>query len=345
MTEKQISVIVPCYNVENYIDRCFDSIAKQTFGIEQLEIIMVDDASTDNTWQKMVEIEKQYPESVMIIHLDENGRQGRARNLALTYASAPFIMYVDSDDWIEEDIIQVLFDAMMQNDCDVVSCGFVRDDGKGGNINALSEQSEFKVFNIDNDKKRGVFLMCMSMGLTVWGKLYKRSFLCENDIYFPEGCAYEDRFTMLLMYMYAKKIAVTDRELYHYFVNEQSTVMKKGADHHFDMIRVDDYAFNELRKRGFIDRNGQEIECYYLLIAYAAALKVISFTYDNPPYEFYIELRESLIDKFPNFACNPYIKEYATEFNYYVIQTLSSKLSREEFASLCSSFRKKLKMG
>ena len=87
--EKLISIIVPCYNVELYIDRCFASLAAQTIGLDKLEIILVDDCSTDHTWEKLTAIEASYPESVMIIHSDENGHLGRARNIGMEYATAP----------------------------------------------------------------------------------------------------------------------------------------------------------------------------------------------------------------------------------------------------------------
>ncbi len=102
--DKLISIIIPCYNVQSYIDRCFQSLLAQTIDFDRLEIILVDDCSTDATWEKLTAIEAAYPESVMIIHCDENGHQGTARNIGLTYASAPYIGFVDSDDWIEPDM-------------------------------------------------------------------------------------------------------------------------------------------------------------------------------------------------------------------------------------------------
>ena len=105
----EISVIIPCYNVESYIDRCLTSITSQTIDLSLLEIICIDDASTDNTWSKLQAWETTYPENIMIIHCDENGRQGTARNIGLQYASAPWIAYIDSDDWIELDYFEKLY--------------------------------------------------------------------------------------------------------------------------------------------------------------------------------------------------------------------------------------------
>ena len=89
--EKKISIIIPCYNVESYLDRCFESLKHQTLGFEQMELIFVNDASTDGTLDKLTALESQYPENIIVINFTENRRQGTARNVALEYASAPYI--------------------------------------------------------------------------------------------------------------------------------------------------------------------------------------------------------------------------------------------------------------
>ena len=99
----KISIIIPCYNVAEYIDRCLNSIISQTIGLEALEIICIDDASTDNTWQKLQQWEHSYPEQILLVHCDNNARQGTARNIGLSYASSLWISFIDSDDWIEPD--------------------------------------------------------------------------------------------------------------------------------------------------------------------------------------------------------------------------------------------------
>lgn len=339
--KKIISVIIPCYNVENLIDRCLDSIEKQTIGIDNLEIILVDDASTDKTWSKIEAFEQRYPESVMAIHCDENGRQGTARNIGMQYASAKYIAFIDSDDWIEEDMLESLYQPMTSHDYDFTACGFWRDKADGSLLISRNEGSGDKHFIIDNDSKRGTFIMCMSAGLTAWGKLYRRSFLLDNDIYFLEKCAYEDRFFILLVYLYAKDVLVIDNRCYHYFVNMNSTVLKSGASYHFDIIDVDNATWNECERRGFLNRIQDELECYFLLIGYLAALKLVSFRYETPPYEFFARLKEETLKKIPDYKSNPYIKDYATEFNYGVLETLALPIDEKTFLLLCETIKKR----
>ena len=99
---KKVSVVIPCYNAAAWLPKCFLSLAEQTMGMEDLELIFVDDASTDNgrTWEMLLLFERAYPDSVIVIRLEENRRQGGARNEALLYASGEYISFVDADDWV-----------------------------------------------------------------------------------------------------------------------------------------------------------------------------------------------------------------------------------------------------
>jgi glycosyltransferase involved in cell wall biosynthesis len=105
----KISVIIPCYNVEAYIDRCLESVMSQTIGLEHLEVIAVNDASTDRTLEKLYQWERRFPENIMVITYEKNIRQGGARNIGLQYASGEYIGFVDADDWIDSAMYQKLF--------------------------------------------------------------------------------------------------------------------------------------------------------------------------------------------------------------------------------------------
>lgn len=119
-----ISVIIPCYSAESYIDYCLESIVSQTIGIDQLEIILVNDASTDSTYEKLCEWEQRFPESILVISYDENLRQGGARNVGLNYARGTYLSFVDIDDWIEPDMYEKMFSKAVAFDTDIVICNF-----------------------------------------------------------------------------------------------------------------------------------------------------------------------------------------------------------------------------
>ncbi|GHU42013.1 hypothetical protein FACS1894111_05240 [Clostridia bacterium] len=124
-----ISVILPCYNVAPYLPRCMKSLEEQSIGIENLELIFVDDASTDDgaTWNAILDFEAKYPNQVIAIQHEENKKQGGARNTGLRYASAEYVGFVDPDDWIERDMYKALYDKAVEHDCEVVWCRMYTD--------------------------------------------------------------------------------------------------------------------------------------------------------------------------------------------------------------------------
>ncbi len=143
-----ISIIVPCYNVEKYIDRCVDSLVTQTVGLDEMEIILVNDASTDDTLSHLQKWEKLYPNNIMVITYETNLRQGGARNVGLSYARGEFIGFVDSDDWVEPQMYEFLLKGIEESGCDISRCKYIRDPGKEGSGYKLKKGS-FKNDTVD----------------------------------------------------------------------------------------------------------------------------------------------------------------------------------------------------
>ena len=340
--DKLISIIIPCYNVEKYIDRCFESLLSQTIGFDKLEIIMIDDCSTDRTWDKLTAIEASYPESVMIIHCDENGHQGRARNIGLQYASAPYVGYVDSDDWIEPDMYEKLYQKMTEHNCDIVMCQNWRDTALSGQILAPKPTGEAdRLLEIDTVEKRKIFIACGSIGYGAWDKLFTREFLVENDIFFPEGLAYEDHFFATLLYFYAKRVYILEERLYHYYVNPASTVLSPNATHHFNILTVDRLMWAECENRGFLTEYRKEMEYQFLTLCYLAAMKMISLRLTHVPYDFFLELKDETLKRVPDYHSNPYIKDYVTELNQVLLRLLDLPISEQDLNAVCNAVRMK----
>lgn len=122
--KEKISIIIPCYNVEGLIKRCLDSIFAQAAETVSFEVICVDDKSSDRTLDILLSYEEQNPENMIIISLEENGKQGRARNIALDYATGEYIMYVDADDVIAQGMLETLYRAIKKYQCDVAECAY-----------------------------------------------------------------------------------------------------------------------------------------------------------------------------------------------------------------------------
>ena len=351
--DKLISIIIPCYNVEKYIDRCFGSLLNQTIGLDNLELIFIDDCSADGTWDKLTAIEASYPESVLIIRCDENGHQGRARNIGLQYASAPYIGYADSDDWVEPDMYEKLYEKMTAYQCDIVRCRSWRDsqqnchDGLQNGSDAMPGQKlapkltgeADMQFMIDTVEKRKILIASVSLGTTVWDKLFAKDFLVQNNIFFPEGIAYEDHFFSTLLYFYVHRVYVLEERLYHYCVNPASTVLSPNASYHFDILTADKMMWSECESRGFLNEYHKEVEYQFLTLCYLGAMKMISLRFTKAPYDFFLELKEETLKRIPDYRANPYIKDYVTEMNRILLQLLDLPVGEQDLNAVCNVIR------
>lgn len=345
--EKQISIIVPCYNVENYIDRCFRSIEKQTIGIDRLEIILVDDCSTDSTWEHLIAFEKRYPESVTVIRCDENGRQGKARNIGLAYATSPYIGFVDSDDWIESDMFQKLYEKMILYNSDIVMCASWRDMDCADQVLPPKREKEKddRFLLIDTEEKRKLLLANSILEFCVWNKLYRRDFLEENHINFPENLAYEDHYFATLLYFYVKRIYILEERLYHYFVNQQSTVMSANATHHMDILSVDILLWDECEKRGLLECYREELEYQFLALCYLTSFKMLLLRYDSFPYDFFQRMKQEVIMRVPNYQLNKYVDEFVTDVYKIILELLNKDMGEEELKAVFSMLQDYIKRG
>ncbi len=334
-----ISVIIPCYNVGDYIERCLKSLLAQTVGTDKMEIICVDDLSTDGTLSILERYRDEYPDLIRVIHLSENGRQGRARNIALNEATGTWIAYVDSDDWVEPDYLKHMYDisTRTEEDVQIVTCGYDRDDGRAGLSFAergISDDNgwEYKHIRVDSVSDRISFVRNRVLDYAVYSKLIRRSFLIENEITFPEGLAYEDIYWGGLLNMYASDVCLTDRKLYHYFINPNATILSAGGGYHYDMLTVQEQLWNEYIRRGLIDDYREEIELEFVYSCALAFWKIIALRFETPPYSMYQLLCVFTQTHIPFIWENRYIKEGAlNEFYTLILQSLFSPLTKEEF--------------
>lgn len=321
-----ISIIIPCYNAESYIMRCFNSLQQQTIGFENLELIFVDDASVDGTWTLLTQIEKAYPDQVIAIHSDENMRQGGARNLGLSYASGSYIGFVDSDDWVEHDMYQKMYEKISSQHADLVYCRHIRDHGTSDVTPAILEKRARRndqVYVIDTEKKRADFIASGCIGYNVWDKLYHRQFLQEHPFAFPAHLIYEDIYFGSLVYLYTTKVCVLDEILYHYYVNETSTVLCTNEAKHYDLFQINELKWEFLSQNGFLTRYPDALAFDYIVTLYLTGCKIFSLRFETFPYEAFQKMKADILSKFPDFGSNPYISTHLNEFYQLLISFLS----------------------
>ena len=333
MSEKKISIIIPCYNVEKYIDRCFDSLKNQTIGIDNMELIFVNDASTDNTLDKLTEYEQSYPESIIVINFDQNMRQGTDRNVALNYASAPYIGYVDSDDWVELDMFEKMVAAIEKYDCDFVECqwDYARSENNRQPTKSFGKPG---YMDLTDPNIRKDFVASKVALVSLWDKVFKKSFIVDNDIFCPEQIVNEDIFFVYLAFVYAKSYYYLEDVLYHYYVNDSGTMRQKKADYQFTKMTVTLGFLTTCIERGLIEGRKYEIEWMFLERYYVYMLWEAFEEFPERAYATYLEMKETIYEMVPDYKTNPYRSYPGNEFDNVMLKLLDHDMNEEEFEKI-----------
>lgn len=207
-----ISIVVPIYNVEQYLEKCLDSIKTQTFT--DYEVLMVNDGSTDNS----AVIAQQYTSDPRFKLINKPNRgQGKARNIGIDSANGEYLCFIDSDDFIEERYLEVLYSLIMREDADIAQCGVNRvwTDGRKQPY-AYTGLADGVYFDIGKYLLESSFVMC--------NKLYRRKLF--DNLRYPEGIKFEDFALAPQIYSRAKKIVATGSTLYNYLWRNDSTTTK-----------------------------------------------------------------------------------------------------------------------
>lgn len=208
----KVSIIVPVYNSEKYLKRCLDSILNQS--LSEIELIVVNDMSTDNSINILNEYKKQYKDKIIVIDMKQKGGPGGARNEGILAAKGEYIGFVDSDDNVEINMYEVLYSIAKKSDYDMVDCGFFNEYANE-NMRTIGNNS---LGNLTLSKKQ---TLMMHAGF-IWSKIIKRNILIENNIKFRENVIYEDIDFIRKVILYLSKIAATEEVLYYYRNNSKS---------------------------------------------------------------------------------------------------------------------------
>ena len=227
----KVSVIVPVYNVEKYLKRCLDSLINQT--LSDIDIICINDGSKDSSLQILEQYAKK--DSRIVIYNQENSGVSVARNTGLEHASGEYIGFVDSDDWVDLDFYEKLYNSAKNNNADIAVADFIREHpNKKPKRLKLKEE---KIYTTPEDK----FMICkVHREGCVWNKIYRTEFIHSINLKFVPKMYYEDRdFTIRSLY-FSKKLVTTPNTYYRYFVNPKSIVNKRRnyiQDEHYILVR------------------------------------------------------------------------------------------------------------
>jgi len=293
----KVSVIVPIYNTESYLEKCLDTLVNQT--LKDIEIILINDGSPDNS-EKIVEIYlKKYPEKI-IYHKKENEGQGIARNYGLSLAKGEFISFVDSDDYVDITIFEKLYNKAIKDKSDIVSTtGFIEVRGK----EFIEKKFEF------NDSDSHIRYILNNSGPVA--KIIKKEIIEKNNLYFPNLRAYEDISVVPLWGIYSKKISYVEESLYYYLIHDGSTMKQttynEKLTHIYDSL---DNLFSKFKLKTK-DKYQEELEWIYIEhLLHAASLRFHKFHKLDE-----IKKINSIIkDRFPKWHKNKYYQNQILKY-------------------------------
>ena len=305
---RKISIVIPCYNVDEYLDRCWDSLKKQEIGLDCLECIFVNDGSTDEgrTWNKLTEIEAQAPNSVMIINLPENSGQGEARNVGIMHATGKYLQFLDADDELKPEALKTLYDLAEENDTDIIQFNHLyvlNDQSRSSN-----SSKENRLFVIDSKKDRIPFLNTTKVTYGCTNKFYRLDLIKRSAVKFPARMKYEEPLFVYPLFLYAKRVYLLNEELYIYYFRNGSTVTSQLGvrilDHPNVQLALLEYC---MARKELFSEYRDIIEIYFLWTFYCETISYAGEYNALIPLEYFSSMQRICRDVFPKWRKNPYL--------------------------------------
>lgn len=342
---KKVSVVVPCYNAAMYLDKCVQYLLNQTIGLENIEIILVNDASTDDgaTLNIMLKYETQYPDSILVVSLEENMRQGGARNVGISYASGEYLIFCDADDWLMLETLEHAYQAAKDNDADVVEFLGTNVIDRECSLK-LEKGDKNRLVELDTEEKRKKFLMYVGEDFSYGSqtKLYRLSMIQKNHIRFAEHLIFEEPSFVVPIRLYEKRHYFLDERLYVWYLSPESTMRSGWGTHKWDNPKVWLLLIEDLDKRGMLHKYFMELEYMFFDWAMSLTLKLLV----QKGYVLGIEevkfLNSMVLRVFPNITQNEYIcqKVCYSEWYQFLITLLNINIT-DESIQLVNQFLRK----
>ena len=230
MTFPLISIIVPVYNVQEYVEDCIRTLLKQTYS--KLEIILVDDGSTDESG-KICDRYSLEDDRITVIH-KENGGLSDARNAGLKIMHGEYVFFVDSDDWLHVETIQILYNNIVKYNCDVAIGNFCRETNRSYEKYIIPVSTDIEVYKLSTKQTLEEMLKQEKYTCSAWGRLYKTTLF--EGIEFPKGKLYEDQGTMYKLFLKTNECCFIDFPLYAYYVRTGSIQQSKFCIENMDEL-------------------------------------------------------------------------------------------------------------
>ncbi len=302
----KLSIIVPVYNMasDGKLEYCLNSLVSQT--IDDYEIIAVDDCSTDNSLEILKQFESRFPDKFHAVHSPVNKHQGGAKNIGLKLAKGDWIGFIDSDDWITPDMYERLLERAEETGADLAGCDYSlvsEHSMKVGQVVPNNKKEQCGV--LDRDKRRSLILDGGSLVV----KIFRRSMILENELWFPENIFYEDNALGCSYLVLAKHFEYIEEPLYYYYQHDASTVHTISVTRCKDRMEAGRLMLEEAKRHHYFEEFKPELEYSFTLLFYINTLFTYMAGSHRTSCRFVRAMGKEMKQTFPDFESNPYYQE------------------------------------
>ena len=284
---KKVSLIVPVYNSEEYLGKCLDSILNQTY--QNFEILVVNDGSKDNSWKIIEEYKNKYPDKIVAIN-QENKGVAVTRNETVRKANGDYIMFVDNDDFLDKDYIETFITNAESGDYDIVFGGYRRPNENGKILKTLKL--------IDEEWAKFIIM-------APWAKVYKKSFIIDNDINFLSINIGEDIYFNMKAILLAKNTKIINYVGYNWFFNTQSVSNSKQKNiTELELYRLLNSCYDMVKEENLLESNYDMLKTHftrYVVWILSFATKRLSYKVISEEYD---KIFNWLKERFPDYKKN-----------------------------------------
>lgn len=313
----KVSIIVPAYNVEQYIEKCLETLVKQT--LKEIEIIVVNDGSTDRTKQKIEQFVERYPEKIKYIE-KSNGGLSDARNYGLLYAQGKYIGFIDSDDYVETNMFEEMYRKAEEENSDMVECDFIWE---------YPTRQRIDTGRIYNNKKEAL----LYARVVAWNKLIKKDTLEKARIRFPKGLRYEDTEFFYKLLPSLEKISFVKTPMVHY-IQRNNSIANTQNERVKEIFEIWDNILKFYKENNLFEEYKNEIEYTYArFLLCSSLLRIVKVADKKVRRELEERTWQELNTNFPNWKKNPILEKEKGAKNTYL-----KIINQNNFKMFCKLF-------
>lgn len=298
----KVSVIVPIYNVEEYIEKCLETLVNQT--LQEIEIILVNDGSKDSSGEIAKRYQKTYPDKIVYLE-KENGGLSDARNFGIPHATGEYIAFLDSDDYVELTMYQEMYEIAKKENSDMVECNFYWE---------YPKKCKTDIGVIYHDSKE----MLEKVRVVAWNKLIRREILEQTQIQFPKGYRYEDvEFTYKLI-PHIKKVSFLKKPCIHY-VQRDGSIANSQNERNKEIFDVLEHVMGYYQEKRIFEEYQVPLEYIYTrYLLCSSLLRMVKIKDKKIRKELLTQTWTNLNTKFPNWKMNTILKQGKGGKNFYM---------------------------